>query len=90
LHTPNLGQLLEDTTFFFGFKEALELTLFATEAFDLCGDTRWRHVQQNIGTVDPMDMGHHRVESTGRHVFKTQVLLDIFMKQFNVPLRRPL
>ena len=32
-----------------------------------------------------MDMRDHRVESTRRDVFKPQVLLDFFMKQFHIP-----
>ena len=42
-------------------------------------------MQQNIGAVHPMDVGLHRVKPMGGNILKTQVLLDIFMKNFHCP-----
>jgi hypothetical protein len=80
LYATDLSQLLEDTAFFFVIKVLLELALLVAEALDLAINTRWRHLQQNIRTVDPMDMGLDRVKPAGWNIFKTQELLDILWK----------
>jgi hypothetical protein len=66
-------------------KALLEFSLFVAEAFDLRRDTWWRQMKQNVSTVHPVDMRHHRVKSARGNVFKAQVLLDIFMKQLYCP-----
>src|SRR5919205_812293 len=85
LHAPNLGQLLEDLPLFFVRKTLLERSLLITDALGSRGET-WRcHVQQNVGTIHPVDMRHHGVKAMRRHVLKTKMLLDTFMKQFHRP-----
>src|SRR4029434_5073815 len=85
LHPANLGQLLEDTTLLLVFEELLELTLFVAKTLGARRHPRWRHVEQNVGTIHPVDMGHHRVKCTRGDILKAQVLLDRFMKQLNRP-----
>jgi len=85
LHPTNLGQLLKDMPFFFVRKTLLELSLFVTKTLDPGGETWRRHVKQDIGTIHPVDMSDHGVKSMGGHIFKTEILLDTFMKQFHGP-----
>src|SRR5918992_4996329 len=63
----------------------LELAFFVAEAPDLVANTRWRHVQQDIRTVNPIDMGLDRAKPARGDVFKTQELLGFFMKKFYAP-----
>ena len=76
LHPANLGQLLEDTTLLLVFKELLELTLFVAKTLDARRHPRWRHGEQNVGAIHPVDMRHHRVKSTRGDILEAQVLLD--------------
>src|SRR4029453_5075811 len=80
-----LAPLLEDTTLLLVFEELLELTLFVAKALGARRHPRWRHVEQNVGTIHPVDMRHHRVKSTRGDILKAQVLIDGFMKQLNCP-----
>ena len=84
LHPTDLGQLLEDTTLLLVFEELLELTLFVPKTLGIRRYPRWRHGEQNVGAIHPVDMRHHRVKSTRGDILKAQVLLDRFMKQFDV------
>lgn len=86
----NLGQLLEHTPFFFAFQVLLELTLFVAETLGFLRHPRRRHMQQDVGAVHPVNVGLHRVKTLRGHILKTEMLLDIFMKKLNIPLRRPL
>jgi hypothetical protein len=70
LHPANLGQLLEDPTRLFAFKDSLELALFITETLHFRRHPRWRHMEQNVGAIYPVDMRHHRVKSTRRDILK--------------------
>jgi hypothetical protein len=47
-------------------------------------------MQQDVGAVHPMNVGLHRVKAMRGDILKSEILLDIFMKKLNVPLRRPL
>src|SRR6266478_1336681 len=85
LHATNLGQLLEDLPFFSGRKTLLERSLLLTDALGSRGEP-WRcHVQQNVGTIHPVDMRHHRVKAVRRHILKTDILLDTLMKHLHAP-----
>src|SRR5712692_5473018 len=84
LHSANLGQLLEDTTLLLVCTELLELTLFVAKTLDARRHPRWRHVEQNVGAIHPVDMRHHRVKSTGGDILEAQVLLDRSMKKLDV------
>ena len=53
--------------------------------FFAVGDNRWRHREQNVGAIHPVDMRYHRVKSTGGGILEAQVLLDRFMKKLNRP-----
>ena len=84
-HATNLGQLLEDLPFFFVRKTLLERSLLVTDALGSRGET-WRcHVQQNVGTIHPVDMRHHGLKAMGGDILKAQVLLDRFMKKLHGP-----
>src|SRR5438132_4441660 len=85
LHATNLGQLLEDLPFFFVRKTLLERSLFVPDALAARGETRWRHMKQDVGTIHPVDMRHHGVKSMCSHLLKTEILLDTFMKKFHRP-----
>src|SRR5216683_239854 len=85
LHTTNLGQLLEDVPFFFVRKTLLERSLLVTDALAPRREARWRQVKQDVSTIHPVDMRHHGVKAMRRHVLKTKILLDTFMKQFHSP-----
>jgi len=78
-------KLLKDTPFFFVLKACLEFSLSFAEALDRWRDSRGCHMQQNVGTIHPVDMGHHGVKSTRGHLLKTQVLLDSFVKKLHCP-----
>src|SRR4029453_337161 len=85
LHATNLGQLLEDLPFFSGRKTLLERSLLLTDALGSRGEC-WRcHVQQNVGTIHPVDMRHHSLKAMGGDILKAQVLLDCFMKNLHGP-----
>src|SRR5882672_1419021 len=49
------------------------------------GETGRCHVQQDVGTIHPVDMGDHGVKAMGGHLLKTEMLLDTFMKKFYSP-----
>jgi hypothetical protein len=68
LDTADLRQFLEHATFFFVVKSLLELALFVTDTLALGTDPRWRQMQQDVGAIDPMAMGDHRVKSPGGDV----------------------
>src|SRR5712691_538638 len=84
-HATNLGQLLEDLPFFFVRKTLLERSLLVTDALAPRREARWRQVKQDVSTIHPVDMRHHGVKAMCRHVLKTKILLDTFMKQFHSP-----
>src|SRR5215468_1565407 len=42
-------------------------------------------MQQDVGTIHPVDMGDHGVKAMGGHIFKTEMLLDTFMKKLHGP-----
>ena len=71
--------------FFFVRKTLLERSLLVTDALAPWGEARWRHVKQDVSTIHPVDMRHHGVKVMRRHVLKTKILLDTFMKQFHSP-----
>ena len=56
MHPANLGQLLEDTTLFLVCEVLLELTLFVTQTLSVRRHPRWRHGEQNVGAIHPVDM----------------------------------
>jgi len=70
--------------FFFVRKPLLERSLFVTNPLDPGGKAWRRHVQQDIGTIHPMDMRDHGVKSMSGDIFKTEILLDTFMEKFDV------
>src|SRR5262249_16297463 len=70
---------------FFGRQTLLERSLLLTDALAPRREARWRHVQQDIGTIHPVDMRQHGVKAMGGHVLKPEMLLDTFMKQFHRP-----
>src|SRR5262252_4896443 len=70
---------------FFVRKTLLERSLFVTDALVTRGEARWRHMQQDVGTVHPVDMRHHGVKAMRSYLLKTEMLLDTFMKQFHRP-----
>src|SRR5919205_1363539 len=85
LHATNLGQLLEELPFFLVRQTLLERSLLITDALGSRGET-WRcHVQQNVGTIHPVDMRHHGLKAMGGDILKAQVLLDCFMKKLHGP-----
>src|SRR5919199_3757838 len=85
LHATNLGQLLEELPFFCVRKSLLERSLLVADALSSRGET-WRcHVQQNVGTIHPVDMRPHGLKAMGGHLLKPEMLLDTFMKQFHRP-----
>ena len=65
-------------------KALLDLSLFVAEALGFQRETRGRHMQQNVGTIHPVDMGHHGVKAPGGNILKAEMLLDIFMKKLDV------
>jgi hypothetical protein len=69
------------------FRESLllELSLFVTNTLDPGGEAWRRHVQQDVGTIHPVDMRDHGVKSMGGHILKPEMLLDLFMKKFHGP-----
>src|SRR5712692_2535241 len=71
--------------FFLVRKTLLERSLFVTHTLDPRGEAWWRHVQQDVGTIHPVDMGDHGVKAMGGHLLKTEILLDTFMKKFHGP-----
>src|SRR4030095_9184090 len=85
LHPANLGQLLENTTLLLVCKELLKLPLCVAKTRNARRHPRWRHGEQKVGAIYPVDMRHHRVKSTRGDILEAQVLLDCFMKQFNRP-----
>jgi hypothetical protein len=85
LHPTPLGQLLEDTTLFLVCKELLELTLLVAKTLAARRHPRWRHGEQNVGAIHPVDMRYHRVKATRGDILEAQVLLDRFMKKFYCP-----
>jgi hypothetical protein len=76
LHPANLGQLLQDMPFFFVRKTLLERSLFVTNTLDPGREAWRRHVQQDVGTIHPVDMRDHGVKSMGGHILKPEMLLD--------------
>jgi hypothetical protein len=85
LHATNLAQLLKDVPFFFVRKTLLECSLFVADTLGSRGET-WRcHVQQDVGTIHPVDMRHHGIEAVSGHFLKPEMLLDTFMKKFHLP-----
>src|SRR5207248_2564954 len=68
-------------------KELLELTLLVAKTLDARRHPRWRHAEQNIGAIHPVDMRHHRVKATRGDILEAQVLLDRFA-QFITVCRR--
>src|SRR5215471_6228309 len=42
-------------------------------------------MQQDVGTIHPVDMDDHGVKAMGGHIFKTEMLLDTFMKKLHGP-----
>src|SRR5919204_2929392 len=85
VHATNLGQILENLPFFFVRKTLLERSLLVTDALALRREARWRQVKQDVCTIHPVDMRHHGVKAMRRHVLKTKMLFDTFMKQFHIP-----
>jgi hypothetical protein len=63
LHATNLGQLLEDLPFFFVRKALLECSLFVADTLGSRGETWGGQVQQDVGTIHPVDMRHHGIEA---------------------------
>ena len=55
------------------------------DALALWSEARWRHVKQDIRTIHPVDMRHHRVKRMRRHVLKTKMLLDALMPKLHAP-----
>ena len=79
LHATNLGQLLEDLPFFFGRQTLLERSLLVTDVLAPQREAWWRHVQQDVGTIHPVDMRHHGVKAMRRYLLKTEILFDTLM-----------
>src|SRR5229473_6796810 len=71
--------------FFFVRETLLERSLFVTHTLDPGGKAWGRHVQQDVGTIHPVDMRDHGVKAMGGHILKTEILLDTFMKKFYGP-----
>jgi hypothetical protein len=44
-------------------------------------------VQQDVGTIHPVDMRHHGLEAVSGHFLKPEMLLDTFMKRSSVAER---
>lgn len=63
------------------------MTLFVAEALDFLRHPRWRHMQQDVGAIYPMDVGLHGVKAMRGDVLKTEILLDIFMKKLHRPAK---
>ena len=85
MYATNLGQFLEDVPFFLVRQALLERSLSVTDALALWREARWRHVQQDVGTIHPVDMRHHRVKRMRCHVLKTKMLLDALMPKLHAP-----
>src|SRR4029434_3935421 len=85
LTVTNVVELLEYLLFFSGRKTLLERSLLLTDALGSRGEP-WRcHVQQNVGTIHPVDMRHHGLKAMMGDILKAQVLLDRFMKNLHGP-----
>ena len=63
----------------------LDVGLFVKDGLGIVRETGHVHVQQNIGTIDQRDMGFHCAKVGGRDMVKAEMLLDMFVKNLNLP-----
>src|SRR5713101_7949851 len=71
---------------FFCVRETvLERSLCVTQTLDPGGKAWGRHVQQDVGTIHPVDRRDHGVKALGGPSLTTEMLLDTCMQKFYGP-----
>ena len=85
LDATKLGEQLKNTSNGSLFQNGFDGDVFVKDRLGIIRESWNVHVQENRGTIHQVHMGFHGTKIVGRDMFKAQMLLDVCMKDFNLP-----